>query len=50
MEKNHGDTAPHPLDASSTANGGGLLPSGRASEARSERFTENMCRDMRPNK
>ena len=22
MEKNHGDTAPHPLDASSTANGG----------------------------
>ena len=22
MEKNHGDTAPHPMDASSTANGG----------------------------
>ena len=38
MEKNHGDTAPHPLDASSTANGGELLPSGRASGARSERF------------
>ena len=38
MEKNHGDTAPHPMDASSTHEGGGLLPSGRASGARSEKF------------
>ncbi len=38
MEKNRGDAAPHPLDASSTANGGELLPTGRASRARSERF------------
>ena len=38
MEKNRGDAAPHPLDAGSTHKGGELLPSGRASEARSERF------------
>ena len=38
MEKNRGDAAPHPLDAGSTHKGGELLPSGRASEARSEKF------------
>ena len=50
MEKNHGDTAPHPLDASSTANGGELLPSGRASGARSERFEgfESCSQGSRP--